>query len=37
MRQDGKLNFLIVIASGERLKEVMLEPPKVGKRESTRH
>jgi len=28
MRQDGKLNFLIVIASGERLKEVMLEPPK---------
>ena len=37
MRQDGKLNFLIVIASGEGLKEVMLEPPKVGKREATHH
>jgi Peptidase propeptide and YPEB domain len=37
MKQDGKLNFVIVVASGERLKEVMLEPPKVGKQESTHH
>ena len=29
MKQDGKLNFVIVIASGDRLKEVMLEPPRV--------
>ena len=31
MNQDGKLNFVVVIASGDRLKEVMLEPPIVGK------
>ena len=32
MKQDGKLNFVVVIASGDRLKEVMLEPPgSVGK------
>jgi uncharacterized membrane protein YkoI len=31
MRQDGKLNFVVVIASGDRLKEVMLQPPRVGK------
>ncbi|MBR0825703.1 PepSY domain-containing protein [Bradyrhizobium manausense] len=30
VKQDGKLNFVIVVASGDRLKEVMLEPPKVG-------
>ena len=27
MKQDGKLNFVVVIASGDRLKEVMLEAP----------
>ncbi|SDJ92361.1 MULTISPECIES: PepSY domain-containing protein [Bradyrhizobium] len=37
MKQDGKLNFAVVIASGDRLKEVMLEPPKVGKEKSDRH
>nr|GAJ31180.1 hypothetical protein BDOA9_0103550 [Bradyrhizobium sp. DOA9] len=37
MRQDGKLNFVIIVASGDHLKEVMLEPPKVGKQESSRH
>jgi uncharacterized membrane protein YkoI len=36
IKQDGKLNFVIVIASGDRLKEVMLEPPKVPKQSSTR-
>jgi uncharacterized membrane protein YkoI len=36
MKQDGKLNFVVVVASGDRLKEVMLEPPKVGQR-STQH
>ena len=29
IKQDGKVNFVIVIASGDSLKEVMLEPPKV--------
>ncbi|WP_027535264.1 PepSY domain-containing protein [Bradyrhizobium sp. WSM3983] len=29
MKQDGKLNFVVVIANGDRLKEVMLEPPKL--------
>lgn len=29
MKQDGKLNFVVVIAKGDRLKEVMLEPPKL--------
>ncbi len=37
IRQDGKLNFVIVIASGDYLKEVLLEPPKVGKQESSRN
>ncbi|MGX4768886.1 PepSY domain-containing protein [Bradyrhizobium guangdongense] len=36
MRQDGKLNFVIVVAAGDHLKEVMLEPPKVGKQNSAR-
>jgi uncharacterized membrane protein YkoI len=31
MKQDGKLNFVVVIASSDRLKEVMLEPPRAGK------
>lgn len=34
MKQDGKFNFVIVVASGDRLKEVMLEPPKVGRQGS---
>lgn len=29
-KQDGKLNFVVVIVSGDGLKEVMLEPPRVG-------
>ncbi|WP_247392934.1 hypothetical protein [Bradyrhizobium sp. 35] len=37
VKQNGKLNFVIVVASGERLKEVMLEPPKVEKQRSTHH
>jgi uncharacterized membrane protein YkoI len=37
MKQDGKLNFVVVVASGGRLKEVMLEPPRVGRQRSTRH
>jgi uncharacterized membrane protein YkoI len=36
MKQDGKLNFVVVVATGDRLKEVMLEPPKVGERSSQR-
>lgn len=35
MKQDGKLNFVVLVATGDRLKEVLLEPPKVGRREST--
>ena len=31
MKQEGKLNFVVVIASGDRLKEVTLEPPRVGR------
>lgn len=31
MNQDGKLNFVVVNASGDRLKKVTLEPPRVGK------
>jgi len=36
VKQDGKLTFVVVIATSDRLKEVMLEPPKVGQR-STQH
>lgn len=36
MKQDGKLNFVVVIANGDRLKEVMLEPPKLAT-EGTMH
>jgi uncharacterized membrane protein YkoI len=36
-KQDGKLNFVVVIASGDRLKEVMLEPPRVGRQGPNRH
>ena len=31
MKQDGNLNFLVVIVSGDSLKEVMLEPPRVNR------
>ena len=31
LKQDGKLNFVVVIVSGDRLKEVMLEPPRSGR------
>jgi uncharacterized membrane protein YkoI len=31
MKHDGKLNFVVFIASGDRLKEVMLEPPRSGR------
>ena len=37
MKQNGKLNFVVVVANGARLKEVMLEPPKVEKQRSTHH
>ncbi len=36
MKQDGKLNFVVVVASGDRLKEVMLEPPRVGRQGASR-
>ena len=36
MKQDGKLNFVVVIATSDHLKEVMLEPPKVGQRSTQR-
>jgi uncharacterized membrane protein YkoI len=36
-KQDGKLNFVVVISSDGRLKEVMLEPPRVGKQGATLH
>jgi uncharacterized membrane protein YkoI len=35
MKQDGKLNFVVVIASSDGLKEVMLEPPSVGRQGAT--
>ena len=31
IKHDGKLNFVVFIASGDRLKEVMLEPPRSGR------
>ncbi|MHC2336961.1 PepSY domain-containing protein [Bradyrhizobium sp. USDA 4454] len=37
IRQDGKLNFVIVVATGDHLKEVLLEPLKVGKQDTSRH
>jgi len=35
MKQDGKLNFVVVIASSDGLKAVMLEPPRVGRQGAT--
>ena len=37
VQQDGRLNFVIVVMSGDSLKEVMLEPPKAGRRGSDRY
>jgi uncharacterized membrane protein YkoI len=37
IRQDGKLNFVIVVAAGDHLKEVMLEPPKVARQNAGHH
>jgi uncharacterized membrane protein YkoI len=37
IKQDGRLNFVVVIASGDHLKEVTLEPPKVGPPTATRN
>jgi uncharacterized membrane protein YkoI len=34
-KQDGKLIFVVLIANGDRLKEVILEPPRVGKQGAT--
>ena len=31
IKHDGKLNFVVFIASGDRLKEVVLEPPRSGR------
>ncbi|SFP55912.1 Peptidase propeptide and YPEB domain-containing protein [Bradyrhizobium sp. Ghvi] len=31
VRQDGRLNFVVVVAAGDDLKEVMLAPPNVAK------
>ncbi|WP_246229872.1 PepSY domain-containing protein [Bradyrhizobium cytisi] len=36
MKQDGKLNFVVVVATGDRLKEVLLEPPKVARQPNHR-
>ncbi|MBR1236991.1 PepSY domain-containing protein [Bradyrhizobium sp. AUGA SZCCT0182] len=35
-KQDGKTNFVVIIANGDRLKEVVLEPPKVERQGSVR-
>ncbi|MBR0801444.1 PepSY domain-containing protein [Bradyrhizobium jicamae] len=35
IKQDGKLNFVVVIASGDCLKEITLEPLRVGKQGAT--
>jgi uncharacterized membrane protein YkoI len=37
IKQDGKLNFVVVVASDDRLKEVMLQPPRVGQHGANRH
>ncbi|UWU94853.1 PepSY domain-containing protein [Bradyrhizobium sp. CB1015] len=36
IRQNGKLNFVILVATGDHLKEVTLEPPKVSKQDLSR-
>lgn len=37
MKQDGHLNFVVVIVSDGRLKEVMLEPPRVNRQGLAAH
>ncbi|RTE90648.1 PepSY domain-containing protein [Bradyrhizobium sp. LVM 105] len=37
IRQEGRLNFVILVATEGHLKEVTLEPPKVTKQDSSRH
>jgi hypothetical protein len=37
VQQDGRLTFVIVIASGDDLKQVVLEPPKTGRRGSDKY
>jgi uncharacterized membrane protein YkoI len=37
VQQDGKLNFVVVVAGDDRLKEVMLEPPRAGQHGANRH
>jgi hypothetical protein len=34
INEDGKLNFVVVVVSDDRLKQVMLEPPGVGRQGS---
>jgi uncharacterized membrane protein YkoI len=37
MKQDGHLNFVVVIVIGDRLKEVMLEPPRINRSRLAAH
>ena len=37
VQQGGRLNFVIVVVSGDDLKEVMLEPPRAGRRGSDKY
>jgi uncharacterized membrane protein YkoI len=37
LQQDGRLNFVIVVASDDGLKEVLLEPPKSSRRGSDKY
>jgi uncharacterized membrane protein YkoI len=37
LQQDGHFNFVVVIVSGDSLKEVMLEPPRIDRRGSAAH
>jgi hypothetical protein len=36
-KQEDKLNFVVVIANGDHLKEVMLEPPSADRQGTNRH
>lgn len=36
LNQDGKMNFVVVVLSGDSLKQVMLEPPRIGRQGSAR-
>jgi hypothetical protein len=36
-KQEDKLNFVVVIANGDHLKEVMLEPPSADRQGANRH